>query len=68
MNRQRITVQEVADNPTNAFQVTVHGDAAIKRLRLHGEGAHAWTYIEYVNGGSCAGEPAHWHTYVRVTD
>lgn len=69
MNRQIVTVEEVAADPTNAYQITVHGDVAIASLKLHCEGtSHAWTSIQYANGGSCSGEPASWHSYVRITE
>lgn len=60
--RKNVTVEEVAANPVGAFQITPRGEVEIKSLRIiDGD----WTYIEYVSGGSCAGEPKHWHSYVR---
>jgi hypothetical protein len=68
MTRTRITVEEVAADATDAYEITVHGDVAIKSLTIHGEGPNAWTATQYVNGGSTAGTPAHWHSYVRITE
>lgn len=68
-NREAVTVEDVEADPTNCYQVTVHGDVAIKSLSIHGEeGLTRWTSIQYANGGSSAGEPAHWHAFVRITE
>lgn len=69
MTRTRITVEDVAADPTNAYEVTVHGDVAIETLTIHGdEGGHGWVYVQYANGGSSAGCPKHWASYVRITE
>ena len=64
--RELITAEDVAADPTNAYQVTVHGDVAIAELSIHGEGRNAWVYIRYANGGSSAGTSKHWHSFVRI--
>lgn len=66
--RIRVTVEEVAADPTNAYEITVHGDVAIESLSIHGTGHNAWTKTQYANGGSSAGTPAHWHQYVRYVE
>jgi hypothetical protein len=66
--RTRITAQEVAADPTNAFEVTVNGDVAIESLTIHGTPGSEWTSTRYANGGTSAGTPVHWHSYVRITE
>lgn len=68
MKREVIALEEVAADPTNCYQITVHGDVAIEELTIYGDGGAEWTYIKYKNGSSCSGEPANWHSYVRITD
>jgi len=65
--RVRISVEEVAADPTNAYEVTVNGDVAIKSLQIKGD-SNPWISVQYENGGSSAGTPAHWATYVRITN
>lgn len=68
MTRERVTVEQVEQDPTNCYQVTVHGDVAVESLAIFEAGTpQAWTSIRYANGGGCAGEPAAWHTFVRIT-
>lgn len=64
MSRERVTVEEVAADPTNCYQVTVNGDAAIKSLTIHDD---SWVSIEYVSGGSSSGTSKNWHSFVRVS-
>jgi hypothetical protein len=62
--RERITVEDVAADPTNAYEVTVHGDVAIESLKI----VDSWVAVQYANGGSSAGAPKHWAAYVRITE
>jgi hypothetical protein len=67
IERVRVTVEEVAADPTNAYEVRVHGDAAIRSLKIV-DAPVPWVKVDYVNGGSCAGCPAHWAAYVRYVE
>jgi hypothetical protein len=66
--RTRVTVEEVAADPTDCYEVTVHGDVAIESLTIHNALSNAWVYVKYAHGGSSAGCPAHWASYVRITE
>lgn len=69
MKRERVTPEEVEADPTNTYEVTVHGDAKIKTLKIHAKDTrNPWLYTEYENGGSCAGIPKHWPMFVRITE
>lgn len=67
MARERVTVEQVAADPTNCYQVTVHGDVAIQSLTIHAA-TEPWVAIYYASGSSSCGTPKHWHSFVRVTD
>lgn len=68
--RTVVTPKEVEKDPTNVYLVSANGDVAIKRIVVHDtwNDCTAWLFIEYANGGSSSGTPAHWHTFVRITD
>lgn len=69
MTRESVTVEEVAADPTNCYQVTVNGDAAIESLTIHdGDGGADWVSIRYKNGSTNSGTPKNWHSFVRVTN
>jgi hypothetical protein len=63
-----VTPEDVESDPTDTYQVTLHGDVAISSLRICGrDTGQEWLYVEYMHGGSSAGTPKHWHTFVRIT-
>lgn len=67
--RTRVSAEEAAADPTDVYEVRVHGDAKIASLLIcDADIDNPWLKINYANGGSTTGIPKHWPTFVRITE